>query len=69
MNLGDSCSTVVCAVIIMGVFVLQKVGVRKKREAPGAEAGGHQKRTLQRKRSIKAGKRFSAPFSQWNTIF
>jgi hypothetical protein len=42
---------------IMGVFVLQKAGVRKKKEAPGAEAGGRQKRIPQRRRNIKAGKR------------
>lgn len=46
------------SVQIIGVFmVFQKVEVRKKKEAPEVVAGGPQKKTLQRKRSIKEGER------------
>lgn len=38
-------------------IVFQKVGVRKRKEAPEVVAGGPQKKTLQRKRSIKEGER------------
>lgn len=40
-----------------GFIVFQKVGVRKKKEAPGVVAGGPQRKILQRKRSIKEGER------------